>query len=303
MAYQVLTPEQVEQFVDRGWVRLEQAIPRDIALAAQDVVWRHVEKRGVLKHDPDTWTVPMVHLKEGYTDPEFQRCNTARLTGAVEDLVGPGRLLRRVVYGETEDTLPYGWWPVNFSVGAESPWDVPTEGWHWDGIQFRHYVDSPDQGLLCLCVFSDIGPRGGATLVAEGSHKLVARFLAGQPDGIEIGDAIRQVNRSHPWLAELTGAAEEPDPGVSPPDRIERFMGRTCEDGEGNRLRVVETTARAGDVYLCHPFLYHAASQNHLRVPRFMCNRTMPLRDRLQLRRADKSGESPLERSIRLAIE
>jgi hypothetical protein len=48
--------------------------------------------------------------------------------------------------------------------------------------------------------------------------------------------------------------------------------------------------------------LYHAASQNHSGVPRFMCNRTTPLYDKLQLQR-DDNEYSPVEHSIRGALQ
>lgn len=313
MAYKVLTKDQVEQFMENGWVQLEEAFPRKVALDAQKIVWENVEKRGVLQHDRSTWTKEMVQINENYSHGEFQLCNTERMANAIEDLIGEGRWAHRSVYGQTEIKSAYGWWPINFSKGADKPWDVPTGGWHWDGIHFRHAIDSPEQGLLCLCLFSDIRPHGGGTLVAEGSHKLVAKFLARHPDGIELKDAIPVANRSHPWLKELTNskgeadiskdvyAAAEEEQAPSAINRIEKFMNWTT-DAEGVRLKVLETSGGPGDAILCHPFLYHAASQNHLGVPRFMCNRTTPLKERLHLHRANPEDYSPLEQSIRLAL-
>lgn len=288
----VLTPSQVEQFVEVGWTRLDGAFPRAAALAAQDFLWQRVAERGPRRDAPATWTEPMVHIRESYREPVFQACATERLADAIEDLVGRGRWATR------DKPAPWGWWPVNFALGADRPWDVPTGGWHWDGQHFRHFVDAPEQGLLLLCIFSDIRTHGGGTLVAEGSHKVVADFLSRHPDGLELGEAIGLCASEHPWLAELTGRSAAPRDAA----RIPRFMGAGQVDAAGRRLRVVETTAEAGDVFLCHPFLFHAASQNHLRVPRFMCNRTTPLRERLQLHRADPGAHSALEESIRSAL-
>jgi hypothetical protein len=296
MTLKVLTQDQVEQFMDNGWVKVEQAFPREAALKAQQIVWSHVEKRGPLQNDPSTWTQDMVRINESFDDEEFQHCNSLRIADAIEDLIGEGRRAKRIVYGESTEKTSYGWWPVNFSMGADKPWGIPTEGWHWDGIQFKHFIDSPDQGLLCLCLFSDIGPRGGGTLVAEGSHKLVAKFLAQHPEGIELKDALPLARQSHPWLEELTNPDSTDQEG-----RMEKFLNWTT-DSEGVRLRVVETTGGPGDVFLCHPFLYHAASQNHSGVVRFMCNRTTALKEHLQLYRTDASPYSPLELSIRQAL-
>ncbi|WP_274361289.1 hypothetical protein [Paenibacillus thermotolerans] len=307
MNYRVLTAEDVEHFIEYGWVMLKEAFAREDALAAQDYLWNKVEERGVLRNDPSTWTQPMVQINENYTDGPFPRCNSKRLGDAIEDLIGHGRWANRTVYGETDTLSGFGWWPVNFSRDADKPWTVPVGGWHWDGIHFRHYIDSPEQGLLCLCLFSDIRHQGGGTFVAEGSHKVVAKFLERYPEGLELNEAIGMLNREHPWLADLTGANKEREELCMPPEeaaryRIDKFMNRVTVDENGFRLRVIETTGEPGDAILCHPFLYHSASQNKLRVPRFMCNRTTPLREKLELRRESPDEHSPLERSIRLAL-
>lgn len=308
MAFKVLSPLQVEEFMELGHTRLEEAFPRAQALAAREFLWEQVARRGPRAGDPATWTQPMVHIQESYNDPVFQACATERLADAIEDLVGEGRWATR---GRPSG---WGWWPVNFALGADREWDVPTGGWHWDGQHFRHYVDAPDQGLLLLCLFSEVRPHGGGTVVAEGSHAVVADFLNRHPEGLPLGEAIRACNRSHPWLAELTGAqgqsgppadiyADAPGAPAAPAaGRVARFMDAVRTDPAGRRLRVAETTGNPGDVLLCHPFLYHAASQNHLGVPRFMCNRTTPLRERMNLARNDPRDHSPLEESIRRAL-
>ncbi|QHW33655.1 hypothetical protein GZH47_24560 [Paenibacillus rhizovicinus] len=315
MRTKVLTQSQIEQFIELGYVHLKEAFPRESALAAQQFLWTQLEKQGVLKNDPSTWTQQMVHIREQFDDELFQVCNTERLANAIEDLIGEGRWKERSVYGQDERKTLWGWWPVNFSSGADRPWDVPVKGWHWDGMMRPHYVDSPEQGLLLLCVFSEIGPMGGSTLVAEGSHKIVANLLAENSDGLMADEAIHLANRSHPWLRELTNshdddavaadvyaadADEAEDSGSS--DRIKKFMEQTYVDGNGVRLRVVETPSSPGDVLLCHPFLYHSASQNLSGLPRFMCNRATPLIKRMNLNRANAEDYSPLELSTRSSI-
>ena len=46
-------------------------------------------------------------------------------------------------------------------------------------------------------------------------------------------------------------------------------------------------TGHAGDVYLCHPFLIHAAQPHRGREPRFMAQPPLNLFAPLELRRAD----------------
>lgn len=296
MNLKVLSPAQIEYFMEYGYIRLAEAFPRKDALAAQAYVWQQVEKQGVLKDDHSTWTIPRVHLREQYYDPVFRACATERLADAIEDLLGRDRWAKR----EDFATSGWGWWPVNFSVGSDQPWDVPTGGWHWDGSHFRHYLNSSEQGLLLLCIFSDVSSHGGASVVAEGSHKLVARYLQQFPDGLEHKEALNGFRTSHPWIADLTGQEADGEQSTSG-SRIERLMSAQT-DADGVRLRVGEATAEAGDVFLCHPFLYHASAPNVLGVPRFMCNRTTPLKERMNFQRAD-GNYSPVELSIRQALK
>jgi len=292
MSYKVLTEAQVEHFIERGWVKLEQAFAEEDALAAQDFVWRQLSLRGIRKDDPSTWTSPLVHIKENYASEEFDRCNSQRFQDAIEDLIGVDRWLFK------GHMVMWGWWPVNFAEGAEEPWDVPLEGWHYDGQHFRHRVNSKEQGLLCIPLFSEIKPYGGGTLIAEGTHHIVANVLNKYPDGLDHPTAIRESMEAHPWLAELTGAAP-----ASGENRVDKFMKQTYRDPAGFELRVIETTGKPGDVMLCHPHVFHARSQNHLRIPRFMCNRTTPLTDPMNLQRDNPADYSPLERSVKRSIE
>jgi hypothetical protein len=307
MSYKVLNAADVEQFVELGWVKVKEAFPRSNALQCQDFLWDKLKERGVDRNDRSTWQHPMMYVQEAYRSPEFDQCNTQRLADAIEDLIGKGRWADLSVYGKDETVATWGWWPVNFALGSEQPWSISARGWHWDGIHFRHFVDSPEQGLLCLCLFSEVGIHGGGTLVAEGSHKVVARFLEKHPEGLEAQPAIDKLNEEHPWLKELTTSSGDSKTDflgigdLSPEERKMKFMNWHTDEN-GFRLRVIETTGSPGDVILCHPFLYHTPSQNHSGVPRFMCNRTTPLNERMQLNRPHSNEYSPLELSVRSAL-
>lgn len=308
----ILTKDQIEQFMDKGWVRITGAIPRETALQAQQEIWRILYDKFKITNDSSTWASPFYQLSENYRHGVFAECSTPKLMGAIRELLGQDRLDE----GYEKDGIPFGWWPINLNLGYGEPWDVPVGGWHWDGLHFRHYLNSPEQGLLMIVLFSDIDKGGGGTLLAEGTHKLVAKFLAQYPEGIEYKDAIPIMNRSNPWLSELTGSfgqitdddrksiyltdqirATESDSG-----RIKKFMEQEYVDEAGIRLKVVESVGEAGDVLLCHPFIYHTGSQNHSGNGRIMCNLPTPLRERMQLNRAKDSDYSILEKSIRNAV-
>ena len=61
-------------------------------------------------------------------------------------------------------------------------------------------------------------------------------------------------------------------------------------------------TGEAGTVYLCHPFLVHAAQAHHGARPRFMAQPPLLPGDPLRLD-GTAGHPSPVERAITLALE
>jgi hypothetical protein len=252
----VLSADDVEQFIDRGWCILPRAFTAEQAAAARACVWRRMaEKRGILEHDPSTWP-DAYDIEEQVSHPDVIACFTDRLAGAVEDLLGEGRWI-----GERR----WGLWPVNFYWGVREPAPFPKHTWHVDGNWFRHTIDCPKQGLLLVGLFSDVEPRGGGTVIAEGSHRQTARVLKQHPDGL-----------THLEL-------------------FERVLQEPLSDFR-------ELTGAVGDVVLAHPFLFHTRGHKYLGGPRFISNTEAPLKVPLMLDRAD-GNYSVLERSIRAALD
>ena len=68
----------------------------------------------------------------------------------------------------------------------------------------------------------------------------------------------------------------------------------------GGRPEAV-ATGDAGTVFLCHPFLVHAAQAHRGAARRFMAQPPLLPRSPLRLRREDRDG-SPVETGIRLAL-
>jgi hypothetical protein len=157
-----------------------------------------------------------------------------------------------------------GTWPVRFPH-AEEPGD---DGWHveasipvGDGIGLNARSDG--RALLLLFLFSDVGPDDAPTRVRVGSHLDIAPLLA------PYGDAGAEFFAFAPEAV----AATEHRP-------------------------VAHVTGRAGDVYLCHPFLVHAAQPHRGTEPRFMAQ--PPL---LPVGRFDPLRPlSPVERVMRLSL-
>lgn len=255
MSTKVLSADQVDQFVEDGYCVVREAFPREDAKEALDMLWAEArEQEGVERYDSATWSRRHVHVRKGFGDPPFRKiAHAQRFREAIDDLLGEGRY--HPVNG-------LGWWPITFPGFDAKPWKAPEGGWHVDGIQFHHHVNSPDQGLLPIPIFSDIKPGYGGTALSAGSHKIAARVLRdAEPDGLSCQELAKAVN-------------------AQPRDNV------------------VEAQGSVGDVVLLHPFMLHANSPNCGVAPRIICNPCVRLHEPMDLDRSDPSEYSPVELAI-----
>jgi hypothetical protein len=114
-----------------------------------------------------------------------------------------------------------------------------------------------------LFLFSDVGEDDAPTRIRVGSHFDMARYLA--PAG--------EAGMSHMELS-----------------------------GMGADRPLALATGEAGTVYLCHPFVVHAAQIHRGYVPRFMAQPPLALAEPYRLHRDDGSY-SPVEIAIRQALQ
>ena len=252
MEYEVLDAEQRAQFLEQGFVRVPGCFTRAAAAELTSSVWTR------LGYDPDdqsTWLESSIHM------PTHQQLDVEqfapRAWQAACELVGGADRIRR----------PFGWgdgFIVNLYEGSDRPWEEASSsapGWHKDGDFFRHFLDSPEQGLLTLVLWSDVVHQGGATFVAADSVGPIARFLAAHPDGV--------------------------DPGAFSHERII------------DQCSVfVEATGEVGDVYFLHPFMLHAKAQNLLRLPRLITNPPVHLTEPMRFDRPDPDDHSLVEQAV-----
>ncbi|HEY8950748.1 MAG TPA: phytanoyl-CoA dioxygenase family protein [Rhizomicrobium sp.] len=216
-----LSSNQIEQFVEEGFVRIDDAFPRGVADAAREILWRET---GCDPNDRATWTKPVIRVGEVSAPVFAEAANTARLHSAFDALVGKERWLPRQRM-------------ISFPVRFPHPVDPGDAGWHVDAsfppkeytddfLHWRVNYRSRDRLLLMLFLFSDAGENDAPTRLRIGSHRDVARLLVPHgEDGLNI--------------LELAGEAAVTE--NSP---------------------VTLATGAAGTVYLCHPFLVHAAQMH-----------------------------------------
>jgi Phytanoyl-CoA dioxygenase (PhyH) len=226
-----LSPAQVEQFVENGFVRLDRAFPTELADECRALLWKQVTAlTGADPADPATWTRPVVRI-DGRGDAPFQTAATTdRLHGAFDQLVGSGGWHPRVGLG-------------TFPIRFPHPDDPGDAGWHVEGSftdptdpsRYRLNLRSRGRALLMLFLFSEVGEQDAPTMVRVGSHLDVAPLLAGHgEDGAEFFAFAQEA---------ASATTERP---------------------------VALATGSPGDVYLMHPFLVHSAQPHHGTVPRFM---------------------------------
>jgi hypothetical protein len=211
--------------------------------------------------DPQTWTRPVIRLGDYPQEPFRQAANTPVLHDAFDRLVGPGRWQQRISLGTVPVRFPHPADPGDDGLHLEASYYV--EGAQWPYVN----VHSRGRALLMLFLFSDVTEEDAPTRIRVGSHLRAPRFL--EPAG-EAGLGFMEVVRT--GLYEATAD-----------------------------LPQALATGRAGDVYLCHPFLVHAAQPHRGRTPRFMAQPPLHPAEPLRLDRPD-GALSPVERAIRLGL-
>lgn len=83
-----LRAAQIERFIENGFVRIDDAFPRELAREARAIMWRDIP---FAADDPSTWTEPVVRLA-GYGGGPFEKAvNTPVLHSVFDQLVGKGR--------------------------------------------------------------------------------------------------------------------------------------------------------------------------------------------------------------------
>jgi hypothetical protein len=255
-----LSAAQIDAFITNGFVRIDNAFPRELADQGRAILWAAT---GCDPHDSATWTQPVVRLGEFSQPPFRQAANTPALRAAYDQLAGPGRWLPRGGLG-------------TFPVRFPSSIDAGDTGWHVDAsfghevpdfLDWRVNISSRGRALLMLFLFSDVGEDDAPTRIRVGSHLEVARYLA--PAG-EAGRSLRDMIADRPdWF------------------------------GTG---RETLATGAAGTVYLCHPFLVHAAQMHRGEQVKFMAQPPLLPNGPLAIARAD-GDYSPIELAIRVALD
>lgn len=254
-----------QQFVEKGWVKIEDAVPLENIKKFSDDIWIRL---GFDPNDKSTWTKEKIHT------PRHREMVTKEFAPrgwqAICELVGGADRIDPGLFQSCGDSLI-----VNLGT-KELEWNDDVQprmlgNWHIDGDWFRHFLDSGEQALTVIVLFNDIKPRCGGTYISPDGIKNVVKWLYDHPEG------------SDGWDVDETGSRTV-------------CNIQQCSD-------FVELTGNAGDMILFHPFMPHSASKNYNRVPRFITNPPVTLKQPFNLNRDDPAEYSLVEQVILRALK
>ena len=215
------------------------------------------------KSDPGTWTEPVVRLGMYALEPFVASVNTPKLHAAFNQLTGFNKWLPCRSVGTFPVRFPSGKQPDDTGRHVDTSFPGSNPN---DYFSWRSNVRSKGRALLMLALYSDVGPNDAPTVIYKGSHIDVAKLL--HPAGeagltfMEIADRLDELPEREPAYA----------------------------------------TGKAGTVYLCHPFLVHAAQAHKGSTPRFMAQPPLLSPHEFTIE-GSETGHSPVEQAIRLGLE
>ncbi|KAF9498067.1 hypothetical protein BDN71DRAFT_1481368 [Pleurotus eryngii] len=172
--YKYLSPEQVDKFLEDGYIVIKNAFTKEKAAEWTKSMWTLL---GIDPDDKTTWYKERIHM------PWHKR----ELGVPLFDLLG----------GEDRIDEESSAWGDSFVVnlgtdaleqaeGGRHPTDL--DNWHVDGDFFVHFLDSPEQGLLVIPILSEIQPRGGGTFICPDGLDKIAKYLSEHPEGTLRGE-------------------------------------------------------------------------------------------------------------------
>jgi hypothetical protein len=254
----------VAGFLRDGYVAIRGAVDPGVAARCRAAIWESLAARGIREEDQATWPAA-VQAGDFSSGPRAAARHGTATTG--DPFAAAGRAPALVA--ACDELIGTGLWASPLQPGAAIVARFPSQdranaGYHIEGSYpgpGGHWVNirSRARGLLALFLLSDVGPDDAPTRLVCGSHLYVPEFLAPYGDEGTLADA-------EFWRPSVL-----------------------CRP-------VAHATGRAGDVFLCHPFLVHTATWPHRgSVPRMIAQPAVHVRDGFTL---DGSDPSPTARAI-----
>jgi hypothetical protein len=195
----MLNDREVSQFIEEGFVRIENAFSRELAVTVVNILWNDIPFD---RWDPVTWTEPVVRLGMYHQQPFVDSVNTPKLHAAYDQLIGANRWIPCRLVGTFPVRFPSTKKPNDTGkhIDASFPAEEPDNYFKW-----RVNIKSRGRALLMLVLYSDIGDNDAPTLIDKGSHWDVAKLLSSEGDAglsfIELADKLKTLPRREEVVA------------------------------------------------------------------------------------------------------
>jgi hypothetical protein len=273
-SFQQLSQDDIDHFMQHGWIKLTNCFTQEQVDQLTSTLWTRL---GMSPTDKTGWHTERINMPNHTTflANEF----APKAWAAICDLVGGED--RVADYNRTWNDG----FIVNFGTPESEGKDIKGQdlpGWHVDGDFFVHYLDSPEQALLVIPLFTDIGPGGGGTFICPPAIPKIAKHLYDHPEGVSPRMAPR---------------AEDPKMNKEKSLKFFCDIARSMPDEA-----FVEVTGQVGDIYLLHPLMLHSASNNKLRQLRVITNPPVSIKEPFSFDREDPSAYSVVERKTLAAL-
>ncbi|RFU28829.1 hypothetical protein B7463_g7513, partial [Scytalidium lignicola] len=261
----ILTPEDIEHWMKYGYVVIKSAFTKEQADEKMRDLWVRL---GYDPNDKKTWVMDRVNM------PSHNQvlCSTfvPKVWQAICDLSGGADRIDENSPPSFSDNFICNFGKDEY-IGQEfNPKGL--DNWHVDGDFFMHYLDSPEQSMLIIPLYTDIKPGCGGTVICPGGMEIIAKHLAAHPEGVTPRMVPRGEEPKHKdldWFIE----------------KVQQFPKEAFHEMTGN----------VGDVVLMHPLMLHSASKNTLRAPRVITNPTFRMKEPFKFSRHNPDDYSLIE--------
>ncbi|KZO89630.1 hypothetical protein CALVIDRAFT_603528 [Calocera viscosa TUFC12733] len=258
--YKFLTPEQREFFLEHGWLKIPNAINKKYIDKWLNRLW--IRKGWDKEKGPRSWEGEYVKVARheevhfSVLAPDaYKAC--VDLCGGI-DRIDPIRNMRQGDHFIINNGSDY--WETHDCDSKD------VRGWrvllHTDNDWYRQFLDSSNNALVVIHLFTDVPPRGGGTFLCEDGIAGIEKVFYEHKEGLD-----------SPFVDITTGHIKD------------------CK-------KFTQVTGKAGDTFILHPHLPHTNGPNHLRTPRIITNPHVTLNEPYNLDRADPSDYSLVESVI-----
>ncbi|MCP9272632.1 phytanoyl-CoA dioxygenase family protein [Mycolicibacterium arenosum] len=188
----------IDAFTASGFLKVEGAVPREVADAARALLWEQLEWS---PDEPDEWTEPVRWVADLTGAGPFGELARSRAVATALDAVcGAGGWLPRGALGNI---------PVRFPVSPPAD----DRGWHVDANtplpDGSWAVTGRPHTLLLLTLLSDVGPDDAPTRIRSGSHHRVAAALTEAPvDFVAAASVVAEASEGCPVVRATGGPGD-----------------------------------------------------------------------------------------------